>query len=41
MPLKFIAPANVIDKSKEAQENNDFVLEVQHIKDWEEKYGEI
>ena len=40
-PKNFVAPVNVIDCSKEAAENNDFLLTVDHIKAWEAKHGEI
>src|ERR1700726_3565093 len=34
---KFFAPACVIDASREAAENPDFLLTVQHIETWEKK----
>jgi kynurenine formamidase len=38
---QLIAPANVIDCSKESAANPDFLLDVSHIKAWEEKHGKI
>lgn len=38
---KFIGPVNVIDCSRESAENHDFLLSVDHIKDWEKKHGDI
>ncbi len=40
-PQNFVAPANVIDCSKEAAENPDFLLTVAHVKAWEAEHGEI
>lgn len=37
----FIAPAVVLDFSKEAAENPDFLLTVEHIEAWEARYGKI
>jgi kynurenine formamidase len=42
IPAKnFVAPLNVIDCSKEAEANNDFLLTVDHIKTWEARHGAI
>jgi isatin hydrolase len=38
---KFVAPLNVIDCSKEAAADDDFLLTVDHIKAWEAKHGPI
>ncbi|PQO23795.1 cyclase [Rhodobacteraceae bacterium WD3A24] len=38
---RLIAPVNVIDCSKEAAENADFLLTDEHIKAWEKEHGEI
>ena len=38
---KFIAPACVIDVSKEAANNPDFLLTAQHVEAWEQKHGRI
>jgi kynurenine formamidase len=38
---KFVGPVNVIDISKEAAADPDFLLTVDHIKAWEEKHGAI
>src|SRR5215467_7225645 len=38
---RFVAPACVIDCSKEAAADEKFVLEVSHIEAWEKKHGEI
>jgi kynurenine formamidase len=38
---RFIAPACVIDVSREAAENSDFLLTPQYVKDWEKKHGTI
>ncbi|MFC3612636.1 cyclase family protein [Lutimaribacter marinistellae] len=40
-PQYFVAPANVIDCSKEADEDPDFLLTADHIKAWEAEHGEI
>lgn len=37
----FIAPAVVLDFSKEAAENPDFLLTVEHIEAWEARHGKI
>lgn len=37
----FVAPAVVLDFSKEAAANPDFLLEVKHIQAWESKHGKI
>ncbi len=38
---KFIAPACVIDCSKEAAENPDFLLTPAHVEGWENKHGRV
>ncbi|MRX51843.1 cyclase family protein [Paracoccus sp. S-4012] len=38
---RLVAPVNVIDCSKEAAENPDFLLTVDHVKAWEAEHGEI
>ncbi len=38
---KFIAPACVIDCSKEAAENPDFLLTPTHVEGWENKHGRV
>lgn len=38
---RFIAPACVIDVSKPAAENSDFLLTPQYVKEWEKKHGTI
>src|SRR5918995_6906730 len=38
---KFIGPACVIDVSARAKENNDFLVTVEVVKDWEAKHGQI
>ncbi len=40
-PEKFIAPANVIDVSREAASNPDFLLSIAHVEAWEKKHGRI
>lgn len=40
-PQELVAPAVVIDCSREAAENPDFLLEVSHIRDWESRHGRI
>ncbi len=40
-PSDFIAPAVVIDVSREAAENPDFLLTVSHIEKWEAAHGRI
>ena len=40
-PRKLIGPAAVIDMSREARINPDFLLEVDHIKDWEKANGPL
>ena len=40
-PQNFVAPVNVIDCSKEAAENPDFLLTADHVKAWEAEHGEI
>ena len=42
IPVKnFVAPVNVIDCSKESAADSDFLLTVDHIKDWEAEHGAI
>ena len=42
IPAKnFVAPLNVIDCSKEAAQDDDFLLTVDHIKAWEDEHGAI
>ena len=42
IPVKsFVAPASVIDRSKEAAANADYLLTVDSIKAWEKEHGEI
>ena len=38
---KFVGPVNVIDCSKEAAADDDFLLTVDHIKAWEQTHGSI
>lgn len=38
---KFIAPACVVDVSKEAEANPDFLLTQAHIEDWETNHGRL
>lgn len=38
---KFIAPACVIDVSREASENADFLLTREHVESWEDEHGRI
>lgn len=38
---RVMAPVNVIDCSKEAAEDPDFLLTAEHVKDWEREHGEI
>ncbi len=40
-PKQLIGPAVVIDKSKEVASNPDFLLEVDHIKAWENEHGPL
>lgn len=40
-PEKFIAPACVMDVSKEAAANPDFLLTRQHVEAWEAKHGRV
>ncbi len=42
IPAKnFVAPVNVIDRSKEATANPDYLLTVESIKEWESQHGAI
>ncbi|MCV6615064.1 MAG: cyclase family protein, partial [Cellvibrionaceae bacterium] len=38
---QLVGPACVLDFSRESADNNDFVLEPEHIKAWEAEHGEI
>jgi len=38
---KFLAPACVIDVSREASSNHDFLLTQQHVEAWEQKHGRV
>src|SRR3954469_1765503 len=38
-PARLVAPAAVLDFSAQAAENPDFLLEVEHIRDWETTHG--
>lgn len=40
-PQNFVAPVNVIDRSKEATENPDYLLTADSIKAWEAEHGAI
>ncbi|MGH3452073.1 MAG: cyclase family protein [Haloechinothrix sp.] len=40
-PGRLIAPAAVLDFSAEVAKNPDFLLEVEHIKDWEREHGPL
>jgi kynurenine formamidase len=40
-PQNFVAPVNVIDRSKEAAANPDYLLTVDSIKEWEAEHGAI
>ena len=40
-PVNFVRPASVMDFSKEAAENEDFILTADHICAWEKEHGEI
>jgi len=40
-PQNFVAPVNVIDRSKEAAANPDYLLTVDSIKEWEAQHGAI
>lgn len=40
-PQYFMAPANVIDCSKESAADPDFLLTVDHVKAWEAEHGDI
>jgi kynurenine formamidase len=40
-PQAFVGPVNVIDRSKEAAENPDYLLTVDSIKEWEAEHGAI
>lgn len=38
---RLVGPAVIIDKSAEAAENPDFLLEIEHIQAWEAEYGKL
>jgi kynurenine formamidase len=40
-PRHLIAPAAVIDKSRECEQNSDFLLEVEHIEAWQQEHGPL
>jgi isatin hydrolase len=40
-PARFVAPACVLDFSRESAENNDFLLMPDHIEAWEREHGRI
>lgn len=40
-PQAFVGPVNVIDRSKEASANPDYLLTVESIKEWEAQHGAI
>lgn len=40
-PQNFVAPVNVIDRSKETAADPDYLLTVESIKEWEAEHGEI
>lgn len=40
-PENFIAPAVVVDASKEVAKNDDWLLTVDYLKNWESKHGKI
>ena len=40
-PNKLVAPANVIDVSREVSEDEGFLLTLEHIETWEEEHGPI
>ncbi len=40
-PKNFVAPVNVIDRSKESAENADYLLTVDSVKAWEKQHGDI
>jgi kynurenine formamidase len=40
-PQAFVGPVNVIDRSKEAAANPDYLLTVESIKEWEAEHGAI
>ena len=40
-PAHLVAPAAVIDKSAEVADNPDFLLEVEHVRAWEEEHGPL
>lgn len=40
-PGDLVGPAAVIDKSEEAERDPDFLLEVEHVRQWEEEHGAL
>jgi isatin hydrolase len=40
-PGRFVAPACVLDFSRESADNNDFLLMPEHIEEWERRHGRI
>jgi kynurenine formamidase len=40
-PTRLVAPAAVLDFSAEAAADPDFLLEVDHIRDWEQRHGPL
>lgn len=40
-PEDLVGPAAVIDKSEEAEQDPDFLLEVEHLREWEEEHGAL
>ncbi|WP_323037620.1 aminotransferase class V-fold PLP-dependent enzyme [Pararhodobacter sp.] len=38
---RVVAPVNVIDCTREATENPDFLLTARHVKDWEAQHGDV
>lgn len=40
-PEDLVGPAAVIDKSDEAAEDPDFLLEKEHVRDWESRHGSL
>jgi kynurenine formamidase len=40
-PVKFIAPAVVLDFAAQATQDPDFLLEIEHVQAWQEKHGPL
>jgi kynurenine formamidase len=40
-PVKFIAPAVVLDFAAQAAQDPDFLLEIEHVQAWQEKHGPL